>query len=167
MAQYKKWLVNESKREDMKIKVRFIKDDYTGHSNHHLTWFIKISSYIGTIKIPEVLFTSKNPKFTENERKAIGLHELGHLKMWKNFGFRGVLSHQKENQEWIESEADAYVKRRGLGKSLASYLRKTRKLKKKLSRESLKLRIKIWWRKHTWSHRYPDLNKRIEKLVDC
>jgi hypothetical protein len=150
----------------MKIKVRFIKDDYTAWANINPAWVIKISRCIGTIEIPEDLFISRNPKFTEKERRAIGLHELGHLKTWKYFGFHGVLLRQIKNQKWFESEADAYVKRRGFGESLASGLKKGRKLRKILMRKSW-WRIKIWWRKRTLSHRYPDFDKRIEKLVDC
>lgn len=166
-AQYKEWLEKESKKEGMEIKVRFIKNEYTAWAYSNPAWFIKISRCIGTIEIPEVLFISKNPKFTEKERSALGLHELGHLRVWKKFGFRGVHRRLRKNQKWMESEADAYVKRRGYGKPLASCIKKGRKLKKKLVKKSLKCRLKAWWRKHTLSHRYPDFDKRIQKLVDC
>ena len=113
-AQYKEWLEKEAEKEGMEIKVLFIKNDYTAWVNPNPAWVIKISHRIGTIKIPEDLFTSKNPKFTERERRAAGLHELGHLKTWKDFGFRGVLCHWRKNQKWVESEADAYVKKTGI-----------------------------------------------------
>ena len=165
-AKYKEWLEKEGEKEGMEIKVRFIKNDYSAWSYLNLAWVIKISRCIGTIEIPENMFISKTPKFTEKERRAIGLHELGHLRTWKYFGFLGVLRRQIKRQKWFESEADAYVKRRGLGESFASGLKKGRKLREKLSRKSW-WRIKIWWRKRTLSYRYPDFNKRIKKLVDC
>jgi hypothetical protein len=165
-AQYKEWLEKEGKKEGMEIKVRFIKNDYIAWAYPNLAWFIKISRCIGTIKIPEDLFISKTPKFTEKERRAIGLHELGHLKTWKIFGFRWVLCRQRKRQKWFESEADAYVKRRGFGESLASGLKKGRELRERWRRKSW-WRIKIWWRKRTLSYRYPDFDKRIKKLLDC
>jgi len=164
--QYKEWLENEGEKEDMEIKVRFIKNDYNAWAEPSMARFIKISRCVGTIKIPEDLFLSKKPKFTEKERRAVGLHELGHLKMWKDLGFRGYLRQKgKVGRKGIELEADAYAKRRGFGKSLASGLKKGRELKEKLRRKSSKWRIKILWRKHASPH--PDIDKRIEKLVDC
>jgi hypothetical protein len=64
-AQYKEWLEKEAEKEGMEIKVLFIKNEYTAWANPNPAWVIKISHRIGTIKIPEDLFTSKNPKFTE------------------------------------------------------------------------------------------------------
>jgi hypothetical protein len=167
MTQYKEWLENEGKKEGMEIKVRFIKNDYSAWYEINPAWVIKLSRCIGTIKIPEDLFISESPKFTEKERKAIGLHELGHLKTLKRFGYRGVNRRQRKNKKWIESRADAYVKRREFGKYFASGLKKCRKLKEKLRRKSWWWRIKIRWRKRTLSHYYPDFDKRIKKLVDC
>jgi hypothetical protein len=167
MTQYKEWLENEGKKEGMEIKVCFIKNDYTAWAERNPAWVLKISHCVSTIKIPEDLFLSKKPKFTENERKAVGLHELGHSKTWKDFGFLGFIRQQRKNQKWFESEADAYVKRRGFGKYFASGLKKGRELKEKLRRKSWWWRIKIRWRKRTLSHRYPEFDKRIEKLVDC
>lgn len=165
-AQYKEWLEKEGEKEDMEIKVRFIKNDYRATAEANPAWVIKISHCIGTINIPEDLFLSKKPKFTEEERRAVGIHELGHLKMLKDLGFWGYLRRRRTvGQKVIELETDAYVKRRGFGKSFASCLKKTKELRENLRRKSLKLRIKVWWRRHTLS--YPDINKRIEKLVDC
>jgi len=166
-ARYKEWLENEGKKEGMEIKVRFIKDDYTAWANVNPAWVVKISRCIGTIEIPEDFFISKDPKFTEIERRAVGLHELGHLNMYKRFGYRGVLRRRRKNQKWFESEADAYAKRRGFGKSLASGFKKGRKLREKLRRKSWWWRIKIWWRKRALSQYYPDFDERIKKLVDC
>jgi hypothetical protein len=165
-AKYKEWLEKEGEKEGMEIKVRFIKNDYNAWADPNPAWFIKISRCIGTIKIPEDLFLSKKPKFTEKERRAIGIHELGHLKMWKDLGFvRGLRRKITVGQKMIESETDAYVKRHGFGKSFASGLKKFKELREKWGRKSSKWRIKIWWRKHGSTH--PDIDKRIEKLVDC
>jgi hypothetical protein len=164
-AKYKEWLENEGGKEGIGLKVRFIKNDYSAWSHPNPAWIIKISRCIGTIEIPENMFISKAPKFTEKELGAIGLHELGHLRTWKYFGFLGVLRRMKR-QKWSESEADAYVKGRGFGGSFASGLKKSRELREKLSRKSW-WRIKIWWRKRTLGYRYPDFNTRIKKLIDC
>ena len=145
-ARYKKWLENEVKKEGMIIKVLFIKNDYTAWANPNLLWSFKISRSIGTIKIPEDFFISEKPKFTEKERRAIGLHELGHLKMVKIFGRWGVYRRQRKRKTWSESKADDYAKKRGFGKSLASGLKKGRELKEKWRGESWRWRRKIWWR---------------------
>jgi len=63
---FKEWLEKIAEKEGLKIKVRFTKDDYTARVRKD-----------GTMEIPECLF---DKIFTSEERKAIGAHEIAHLK---------------------------------------------------------------------------------------
>jgi len=167
MERFKEWLIKEAKEESMEVKVHFIKNDYTARAKSNPLWTLRISHRVGTIEIPKDFFTSEKPKFTDKERMAVGLHELGHLKTLKLFGLIGIFRKQRKKQTWFESKADAYAKKRGFGKYLVSWIKKSRKLKEKWQGESWWWRRKIWWRKINLSHLYPEFDKRIERLLDC
>lgn len=163
---YKKWLEREGKKEGMEVKVRFIKNDYTAWYWGNSLRIFKISRRIGTIEIPKNFFTSEDPKFTEKELKAVGLHELGHLKTLKVFGVRGINRQQKKRPTWSEERADEYAKDRGFGKYLATSLEKSNVLKERLSMK-IWWHIKIWRRKRAHGHKYPKFEKRLRMLRDC
>lgn len=63
---FKEWLETEAEKENLKIKTRFIKDDYTPRAKKD-----------GTITIPDCTF---DKTFKSDEQKAVGLHEIAHLK---------------------------------------------------------------------------------------
>ncbi len=63
---FKEWLETEAKKENLKIKTRFIKDDYTPRAKKD-----------GTITIPDCTF---DKTFKSDEQKAVGFHEISHLK---------------------------------------------------------------------------------------
>lgn len=70
-ASLKEWLETKAREEGLKIDVRFIKDDYTAKA-FPAKWRKK-----ATIAIPDCIF---DDIFTADERKAVGAHEIAHLK---------------------------------------------------------------------------------------
>lgn len=63
---FKEWLEKEAGKENLKIKIRFIKDEYTPRAKKD-----------GTITIPDCTF---DKTFKSDEQKAVGFHEIAHLK---------------------------------------------------------------------------------------
>ena len=76
----KEWLEKRAKKEGLKIKVRFVKDDYTAKVRKD-----------GTMAIPECWF---DKIFTSEEKKAIGAHEIAHLKY----------RHDEKEEKWRDKK---------------------------------------------------------------
>lgn len=75
-SDFKEWLKKEAEKESLKIKVSFTDDDYTGKARK------------GEIKIPENLF---GDILTSEEQKALGAHEISHLKY----------RHEERESKWL------------------------------------------------------------------
>ena len=145
-AKYKEWLEKEGEKEGMEIKVRFTKWDWRSFRKGN------------TIIISEEMFS---PFFTEEERRAVGLHELAHIK------YRHPERWRKEQQRIFQKcqiEADAYAKRRGFREALGSVLGKLKQSKKRWMKKG-------WYRIKWWMNPPPitdDVDERIERLRrDC
>lgn len=78
---FKKWLETKAEEEGLKIKVLFIRDDYTARVKKN-----------GTITIPDCLF---DKSVNYNERNAIGAHEIAHLKY----------KHAEKEEKWMDKIA--------------------------------------------------------------
>lgn len=77
---FKEWLEKQAEKEGLEIKVRFVKDDYTAKVRKD-----------GTMAIPECWF---DKIFTSEERKAIGAHEIAHLKY----------RHYEREEKWLDKK---------------------------------------------------------------
>lgn len=198
-AEFKKWLEELAKREKVKMRIRFIQDDYRAEARKD-----------GTIIIPEGYFSS----YTTRERRAVGAHELAHLKyrhkekadkhldkaatfvfglfmlivlsliilnllkmpiyglflnvivivfvvIAANKSIHGVRQYFRTHR-MCELEADTYAAKKICRSAIISFLRKSRKVKEKWRRKSLRWRIIIWGRKHWPTH--PSIDERIRYL---
>jgi len=81
---FKEWLEKQAEKEGLKIKVRFTKDGYTAKVRKD-----------GTMAIPECWF---DKTFTSEERKAVGAHEIAHLKY----------RHDDRERKWLDKKIGKY-----------------------------------------------------------
>lgn len=187
----KRWLEKLAREEDVKLKeIRFISDDYRASAGRN-----------GTIKIPVELFS---PFFKSEERKAVGSHEVAHLKyrhsekvedekarglLWLvlpiftsvycfmffrtveifyiAFGISFSVGPWRIYMAWhyslnSEFEADRYAAEKTSPGAMISYFRKSRKVREKWRRKSLRWRMRVWIREHDFTH--PSPNERIKHL---
>jgi len=81
---FKEWLEKQAEKEGLKIKVRFTKDDYTTKVRKD-----------GTMEISECWF---DKTFTSEERRAVGAHEIAHLKY----------RHYDREGKWLDRKIKKY-----------------------------------------------------------
>lgn len=147
---FQEWLEQLAEKEGVKLKIRFISNDYRPEAERN-----------DTIKIPLELLS---PLFRRIERKAVGAHELAHLK-YRHLSFRSKWRRFWDYRYRLECEfqADRFaanVTRDPMAMILA--LKKLVKVREKWRRKNLIWSVKIWFRLN--SHTHPPMEERTKRL---